>query len=140
MVDVSKVQASLGLPLAEQISTLGIRVSIPQVFVGMLIGGALPWLFSSFCIQAVSRAASLIVEEVRRQFRLGVLEGKVKPDYRLHHCGSKRVDQSGNNKRGISDISRIAFSGRSIGRIPGRDNPFRSVACGFYGKRRRRLG
>ncbi len=60
----------------------GIRVNIPQVFVGMLIGGALPWLFSSFAIQAVSRAASLIVMEARRQFKLGVLEGKVKPDYR----------------------------------------------------------
>jgi K(+)-stimulated pyrophosphate-energized sodium pump len=60
----------------------GIRISIPQVFVGMLIGGAIPWLFSSFAIQAVSRAASLIILEVRRQFRLGVLEGKVKPDYR----------------------------------------------------------
>jgi K(+)-stimulated pyrophosphate-energized sodium pump len=48
----------------------------------MLIGGALPWLFSSFAIQAVSRAASLIVLEVRRQFKLGVLSGKVKPDYR----------------------------------------------------------
>jgi K(+)-stimulated pyrophosphate-energized sodium pump len=57
-------------------------VDIPQVFVGMLIGGALPWLFSSFAIQAVSRAAALIVEEVRRQFKLGVLDGKVKPDYR----------------------------------------------------------
>ncbi|MFA6349423.1 MAG: sodium-translocating pyrophosphatase [Candidatus Omnitrophota bacterium] len=82
MVDVSKVQASLGMPLADQLNTLGIRVSIPQVFVGMLIGGALPWLFSSFAIQAVSRAASLIVEEVRRQFKLGVLSGKMKPDYR----------------------------------------------------------
>lgn len=59
----------------------GIRVNIPQVFVGMLIGGALPWLFSSFAIQAVSRAAALIVEEVRRQFKAGVLEGKIKPDY-----------------------------------------------------------
>ncbi|MDP3788969.1 MAG: sodium/proton-translocating pyrophosphatase, partial [Candidatus Omnitrophota bacterium] len=82
MVDVSKVQATLGIPEADWLNTLGIRVSVPQVFVGMLIGGALPWLFSSFCIQAVSRAASLIVEEVRRQFRLGVLEGKVEPDYR----------------------------------------------------------
>jgi K(+)-stimulated pyrophosphate-energized sodium pump len=54
---------------------------VPQVFVGMLIGGALPWLFSSFAINAVSRAAALIVEEVRRQFKLGVLEGKVAPDY-----------------------------------------------------------
>jgi K(+)-stimulated pyrophosphate-energized sodium pump len=59
----------------------GIRVSMPQVFVGLLIGAALPWLFSSFTIQAVSRAAALIIEEVRRQFKLGVLEGKVDPDY-----------------------------------------------------------
>jgi K(+)-stimulated pyrophosphate-energized sodium pump len=59
----------------------GIRVSIPQVFVGMLIGGAVPWLFSSFSIQAVSRAASLIIIEARRQFKLGVLEGKIKPNY-----------------------------------------------------------
>jgi K(+)-stimulated pyrophosphate-energized sodium pump len=82
LVDVSRSQQTLGIPLAEQMRTIGIRVDIPQVFVGMLIGGALPWLFSSFAIQAVSRAASLIVEEVRRQFKLGVLEGKVKPDYR----------------------------------------------------------
>jgi K(+)-stimulated pyrophosphate-energized sodium pump len=47
----------------------------------MLIGGALPWLFSSFAINAVSRASALIIEEVRRQFKLGVLDGKVKPDY-----------------------------------------------------------
>jgi K(+)-stimulated pyrophosphate-energized sodium pump len=59
----------------------GIRVDIPQVFVGMLIGGALPWLFSSFAIQAVSRAAALIVEESRRQFKAGVLAGTIKPDY-----------------------------------------------------------
>jgi len=60
----------------------GIRVSMPQVFVGMLIGGAVPWLFSSFAIQAVSRAASLIIQEVRRQFKAGVLSGKIEPDYR----------------------------------------------------------
>lgn len=59
----------------------GIRISAPRVFVGMLVGGAVPWLFSSFAIQAVSRAASLIIQEVRRQFKLGVLEGTVKPDY-----------------------------------------------------------
>jgi K(+)-stimulated pyrophosphate-energized sodium pump len=47
----------------------------------MLIGGAVPWLFSSFAILAVSRAASLIILEVRRQFKLGVLEGKIEPDY-----------------------------------------------------------
>ena len=82
LVDVSRAQEGLGVPLAEQIKSLGIRVDNPQVFVGMLIGGALPWLFSSFAIQAVSRAASLIVLEVRRQFKLGVLEGKIPPDYK----------------------------------------------------------
>jgi K(+)-stimulated pyrophosphate-energized sodium pump len=82
LVDVSRAQTSLGIPVAQQIQAIGIRVDTPQVFVGMLIGGALPWLFSSFAIQAVARAASLIVIEVRRQFKLGVLEGKVKPDYK----------------------------------------------------------
>jgi K(+)-stimulated pyrophosphate-energized sodium pump len=81
LVDVSRAQATLGIPLEQQIQTLGIRVDVPQVFVGLLIGGSLPWLFSSFAINAVSRAAALIVEEVRRQFKLGVLEGKVEPDY-----------------------------------------------------------
>jgi len=82
LVDVSRAQTSLGIPAAEQISAIGIRVDYPQVFVGMLIGGALPWLFSSFAIQAVTRAASLIVLEVRRQFKLGVLDGKIPPDYK----------------------------------------------------------
>jgi K(+)-stimulated pyrophosphate-energized sodium pump len=82
LVDVSRAQQGLGVSPEAQMQTIGIRVDIPQVFVGMLIGGALPWLFSSFAIQAVSRAASLIVHEVRRQFKLGVLSGKVKPDYR----------------------------------------------------------
>ena len=81
LVDVSRAQNSMGVAVANQIQSIGIRVDIPQIFVGMLVGGALPWLFSSFAIQAVSRAASLIVLEVRRQFKLGVLDGKVKPDY-----------------------------------------------------------
>jgi K(+)-stimulated pyrophosphate-energized sodium pump len=59
-----------------------IRVSETSVFVGFLLGGALPWLFSSLSIRAVSRAASQVVEEVRKQFRIpGILEGTVQPDY-----------------------------------------------------------
>jgi K(+)-stimulated pyrophosphate-energized sodium pump len=61
----------------------GIQVNLPEVFIGLLIGGAVPFLFSSFAIQAVSRAAFLLVEEVRRQFREkpGIMEFKEKPDY-----------------------------------------------------------
>ncbi len=59
-----------------------IRVSETGVFIGLLLGGALPWLFSSLSIRAVSRAAGLIVLEVRRQFRIpGIMEGTVQPDY-----------------------------------------------------------
>jgi K(+)-stimulated pyrophosphate-energized sodium pump len=77
ITDVGRVQAQLGFPVMD-----AIRVSETRVFIGLLIGGALPWLFSSLSIRAVTRAAGLIVEEVRRQFHIpGVMEGKVQPDY-----------------------------------------------------------
>ncbi|MBA4420415.1 MAG: sodium-translocating pyrophosphatase [Anaerolinea sp.] len=80
ITDIGRVQAQLGIPLAERLS--GINVADTRVFVGFLLGGALPWLFSSLSIRAVSRAAAEIVEEVRKQFRIpGIMEGTVKPDY-----------------------------------------------------------
>jgi K(+)-stimulated pyrophosphate-energized sodium pump len=77
LTDVGKVQAQLGQPLLT-----GINVAAPMVFVGLLIGGAIPFLFSALTIRAVARAAAEIVNEVRRQFRIpGLMEGKVPPDY-----------------------------------------------------------
>ncbi len=80
ITDVGRVQAQLGF--AQDAIMSSIRVSDTRVFVGLLLGGALPWLFSSLSIKAVTRAAGLIVDEVRRQFRIpGLMEGKVQPDY-----------------------------------------------------------
>lgn len=61
---------------------IGLNIIEPIVFVGLLIGGALPFLFSSISIRAVSRAAGHIIEEVREQFKIpGVIEGTVPPNY-----------------------------------------------------------
>jgi len=82
ITDVSKVQVQLGFEKAQQLIETGIRISVPMVFIGFLLGGVIPWLFSSLTINAVTRAASMIVEEVRRQFRIpGIIERTVKPDY-----------------------------------------------------------
>jgi K(+)-stimulated pyrophosphate-energized sodium pump len=54
----------------------------PGVFIGLLIGGAVPFLFSSLTIHAVGRAAGLIVQEVRAQFKdKAIWEGTKTPDY-----------------------------------------------------------
>jgi K(+)-stimulated pyrophosphate-energized sodium pump len=59
-----------------------LTVANPQVFVGLLIGGAVPFLFSSMTIRAVGRAAYLIVQECRTQFKdPDIWANRKKPDY-----------------------------------------------------------
>ncbi len=59
-----------------------LTVADPTVFIGLLIGGAIPFLFSSMTIRAVGRAAFLIVKECRIQFRdKDIWEGRKTPDY-----------------------------------------------------------
>lgn len=60
-----------------------IDLAKPVVFVGAMLGAMLVFLFSSFAIRAVGRAAYDIINEVRRQFREmpGIMEGTQKPDY-----------------------------------------------------------
>ncbi|MFP4418629.1 MAG: sodium-translocating pyrophosphatase [Chitinispirillaceae bacterium] len=60
-----------------------IDVTDPKVMAGLFLGGMLPFLFSSFAMAAVGRAAFSMITEVRRQFKEipGLLEGKAKADY-----------------------------------------------------------
>jgi K(+)-stimulated pyrophosphate-energized sodium pump len=62
---------------------LDFSLNNPYVVAGLLFGGLLPYLFGALGMTAVGRAASAIVEEVRRQFREkpGIMAGTEKPDY-----------------------------------------------------------
>ncbi|MCL5733775.1 MAG: sodium-translocating pyrophosphatase, partial [Patescibacteria group bacterium] len=67
----------------EEAHLTAVNLSQVKVFVGSLIGATLVFVFSSFAIRAVSKAAYSIINEVRRQFKehSGIMEGKERPDY-----------------------------------------------------------
>ncbi len=59
-----------------------INVADPKVFIGLLVGGSIAFIFSSLAIRAVSRTAGVVVQEVRRQFADGkIMSGEKEPDY-----------------------------------------------------------
>ncbi|MEY4365282.1 MAG: hypothetical protein RLZZ305_626 [Actinomycetota bacterium] len=63
-------------------AALAINVADPKVFIGLLIGGSVPFLFSALSIRAVGRTAGVVVQEVRSQFKDGgIMAGTKKPDY-----------------------------------------------------------
>jgi K(+)-stimulated pyrophosphate-energized sodium pump len=74
----------LGMMKESQYNLLAgqLTVASPMVLIGFLIGGTVPFLFSSMLLRAVGRAAFFIVKECRRQFKdPGILAGTKKPDY-----------------------------------------------------------
>lgn len=74
---------SLFVSYAETIGLSAIDILDSDVIIGLFIGGMLPFLFSSWTMESVSKAAYSMIEEVRRQFRSipGIMEGTAKPDY-----------------------------------------------------------
>ena len=61
-----------------------VALTNPNIVIGLLIGGMLPFVFSAMTMDSVSKAAYKMIEEVRHQFHTipGIMEGKAKPDYK----------------------------------------------------------
>ncbi len=74
---------ALFVSYATEVKLNAIDLLDPNVVIGLLIGGMLPFAFSALTMDSVSKAAYKMIEEVRRQFREipGILKGEAKPDY-----------------------------------------------------------
>jgi K(+)-stimulated pyrophosphate-energized sodium pump len=85
-VETIASQLNLHIPAGKTLFDLPatqINVSNPKIFIGLLIGGSVAFLFSSLAIRAVGRSAGTVVHEVRRQFREhpGIMDYSEKPEY-----------------------------------------------------------
>jgi K(+)-stimulated pyrophosphate-energized sodium pump len=101
---------------------IGMPLDVPEIFLGLLIGGAAPYLFSAFSINAVGRASFKLINEVREQFRNdpGIMAGTSKPNYA--RCveivtGAAQKELLGPGVLAISLPVIVAF-GFSIGKQP----------------------
>jgi K(+)-stimulated pyrophosphate-energized sodium pump len=73
------VQQALG----SAAGTFSLSIDRPNVLVGLIVGGAVVFMFAGLLIRAVGRAAGRVVMEVRNQFRIhpGIMDYTEKPDY-----------------------------------------------------------
>ena len=124
-----------------------LTVANPLVLIGLLIGGAIPFLFSSMLIRAVGRAAFFIVKECRMQFKdPEIMAGTKKPDYgrvvaHLHQHRPERAHRPGTVLAILAPLCRRLPPGaRCLGRLPGRHDPRRAAPGGVHGQRGRGLG
>jgi len=83
---IETVGAELGTKIVDEtrgvFDQLPVNVADPKVFIGLLVGGSVPFLFSALAIRAVGRTAGVVVQEVRSQFADGgIMAGTKKPDY-----------------------------------------------------------
>jgi K(+)-stimulated pyrophosphate-energized sodium pump len=75
--------SQLHIPSKVVFDVIQINVSNPTIFIGLLIGGSIAFIFSALAIRAVGRSAGTVVLEVRRQFREhpGIMDYTEKPEY-----------------------------------------------------------
>jgi K(+)-stimulated pyrophosphate-energized sodium pump len=94
LTDTRIAQLGQGVAQADTLFERGINIADPIIFIGLLIGGGLIFLFSGLLISSVNRAAFQMIVEVRRQLRIpGIMEGTKTPDYAACVSVSTRAAQ-----------------------------------------------